>query len=562
MSLKILVVDDVQVNRTILSRFFDKLGHKVIEAGNGQDAVDMFLSESPDIVIMDVMMPVMDGYEATKRIKSICGDKWVPVVFLTALNEMDHFLKGLDIGGDDFISKPFNFEILAAKIKVLERTIELQRELIEKSDILRMMNAKSEGELLLGKDVLDRLIGRERNQSGVTSWISPLNLFSGDIVLSAKSPDGTLHVLQADSAGHGLSAALAIVPAIELFYSMTTKGFGLGAITRELNRKIKRLMPLGYFMTATLLSVDYQDGIVTAWNGGNHPSLMIDGDGNILKAFESKHPPLGILSDQEFSAKIETGYLNEMQGDCRIYLYSDGIVDAEGDRGRFGQDKVIHTLCKSSPAARLENVRAALDNHIAGHPRVDDMSIVEIDCVADHLPVDPRKEEKGLNQDNARWHFDVTISAEHLKTLDLTPVIMNIVNSLGLDARYNSHLFLILSELVNNAIDHGLLALNSEEKHHPLGMERYFEKRAKHLMNIVQGEIEIGIANVIHEDRNCLRIAIRDTGVGFDLSRLKDIEQNEAKHGRGIPLVRSLCLSLDYLGSGNEAIAYYPLSEA
>jgi DNA-binding response OmpR family regulator len=219
--LKILVVDDVLESRKLLTRFINRMGHHVIEAADGKEAVDIFQSEAPDIVIMDVMMPVMDGYEATRIIKSLANEKWVPVVFCTALDQLDQFLKGLEIGGDDFISKPFNFAIFSAKIKVLERTIELQETILEKRNALKAVNAKSEHEMQLGKDVLDRLIRRVVNQDSVQYWVSPLDLFSGDIVLSAKSPNESLHILHADSAGHGLSAALAIVPAIEIFYEMT-----------------------------------------------------------------------------------------------------------------------------------------------------------------------------------------------------------------------------------------------------------------------------------------------------------------------------------------------------
>ncbi len=559
MHLKILVADDHPENRILLTRFFNQMGHQVIEAGNGEEAVDIFQSQSPDIVIMDVMMPVMDGFEATRNIKSICGEKWVPVVFLTALNQLDHFLKGLEIGGDDFISKPFNFAILSAKIRVLERTIEFQKQILEKTNVLRAMNAKSEHEMQLGKHVLDRLIDRAENQAEVKTWISPLDLFSGDIVLSAKSPTGALHVLHADSAGHGLSAALAIMPAIELFYAMSKKGFGVGVIAGELNRKIGTLMPKGYFMTGTLVSVDHLNGTVNVWNGGNPSAIFLDASGKILKTFESKHPPLGLLFDQEFSPVTETWYLEGCQDDCRLYLFSDGVVDAEGEGGRFGQGKIAEILCSSGPDERIEEIRAALENHISGHSRRDDISVAEINCSAlDKFLGLPLSDKRTVGT-YSRWSFDMTLSAEHLKKLDLTPMVMNIVNSLGVEMRYNSHLFLILSELINNAIDHGLLFLNSQEKHHPLGMESYFEKRALRLDRLQDGEIDIDIRNIMHENRNCLRIAVRDTGPGFDLAILQNLEKNEARHGRGIPLVRSLCLSLDFPGAGNEAIAYYDL---
>ena len=82
--MKILVTDDTEANLSLISTVVSKLGHKVIQARNGQEAVDLFQAEAPDMILMDVMMPVMDGYQATAEIRKLAGNKWVPVIFLSA----------------------------------------------------------------------------------------------------------------------------------------------------------------------------------------------------------------------------------------------------------------------------------------------------------------------------------------------------------------------------------------------------------------------------------------------------------------------------------------------
>ena len=128
-ALKVLVVDDTATNRLMLQVFLRKLGVDVVVAEDGEKAVAAFEREAPDIVIMDVMMPVMDGYEATRRIKAMAGERWIPVIFLSALDNEESLVAGLDAGGDDYLSKPVNFVVLDAKLRSTARALAIQRSL-------------------------------------------------------------------------------------------------------------------------------------------------------------------------------------------------------------------------------------------------------------------------------------------------------------------------------------------------------------------------------------------------------------------------------------------------
>lgn len=127
----ILVVDDMATNRQVLQLFLTKQGCHVLVAGDGQQAVDICRQEKPDLVLMDVMMPIMDGYEATRRIKAEHTDRWLPVVFLSALDKEENLVAGLEAGGDDYLPKPINLVVLHAKLRSLARTLRLQRSLDE-----------------------------------------------------------------------------------------------------------------------------------------------------------------------------------------------------------------------------------------------------------------------------------------------------------------------------------------------------------------------------------------------------------------------------------------------
>ena len=129
--MKVLAVDDNRTNLHILQVFLKKLGHEVILAENGEEAVRKFETESPDLVLLDIMMPVMDGFEAARRIKGMTCDRWTPVIFLSALNRDENLVEGLDAGADDYLTKPINFVVLEAKLRSMQRSLSMQQVAID-----------------------------------------------------------------------------------------------------------------------------------------------------------------------------------------------------------------------------------------------------------------------------------------------------------------------------------------------------------------------------------------------------------------------------------------------
>lgn len=122
---KILLVEDNEANRDMLSRRLVRKGFEVVMALDGQQAVDMAASENPDLILMDMSLPVIDGWEATRRVKSERTTRAIPVIALTAHAMAGDREKALDAGCDDYDTKPIDFSRLLEKISVLlaqERT--------------------------------------------------------------------------------------------------------------------------------------------------------------------------------------------------------------------------------------------------------------------------------------------------------------------------------------------------------------------------------------------------------------------------------------------------------
>ena len=143
-NLRVLTVDDNRTNLQILQVFIRKLGHTVIQAENGEVAVARYLEEKPDLILMDIMMPVVDGFEATRRIRALPSDRWVPIIYLSALDRDENLVGGLEAGGDDYLSKPVNFVVLEAKIRSMQRTLMLQQRV---ADSLRRLQTISDNVL-------------------------------------------------------------------------------------------------------------------------------------------------------------------------------------------------------------------------------------------------------------------------------------------------------------------------------------------------------------------------------------------------------------------------------
>ena len=137
----ILIVDDNSNNVKIIALTLRAFNYKLVIATNGQSAIDMVEKTRPDLVLMDVMMPGMDGYETCERIKAKKENENIPVIFLTALSEKANIIRGFEVGGVDYITKPFNKEELISRVKTHLELKFTRDELQKNSNYLQSLNA-------------------------------------------------------------------------------------------------------------------------------------------------------------------------------------------------------------------------------------------------------------------------------------------------------------------------------------------------------------------------------------------------------------------------------------
>ena len=137
--MKILLVDDTKTDRMIMTAYLKQLGHEVVAGINGREAVELYKTEEPDLVILDVIMPELNGYEAAKTIR-MENTSWIPIIFLSARVGADDIVAGIEAGGDDYLTKPVDNKVLEAKMNAMQRIAYMRQKLLEVSDGLALAN--------------------------------------------------------------------------------------------------------------------------------------------------------------------------------------------------------------------------------------------------------------------------------------------------------------------------------------------------------------------------------------------------------------------------------------
>lgn len=549
---KALVVDDEPTNCRLLTKMLMREGFSTIEAHNGEEAIAKFDSEHPDIIFMDVMMPGMDGFEATRVIKARTGSEFVPVIFLTALRDEKSLIQCTEAGGDDFLSKPFSFGILKARIRAMERVRDLQRAIAAKNAALSTLIEKDQEEQKLAERLLSRAVNTRNAATGRYRFVQrPATTFSGDLVLSQYLPDGGLRILIGDFTGHGLAAAIGAMPVSDIFHTMTMKGVDDDRVLAEINRKLYQLLPPDRFMAAWLISISHTGTTVRWWNGGMPSGWMQTRHG--LVELRSHSLPLGIINTLP-----EREHANHLQAEPtdRLLLMSDGLLETntKPDGLMFeetGFPQVLENWTYGEPV--MDALIESLDDLRCGEP-FDDITIVELPFGSSGYSGAPAS-RNALYQSGWRWSIELADAR-----LDTLPSLEDLLGPLGLLQGLHNHigaLQTIVTELYTNALEHGVLRLESNMKATPDGFELYYRERERRLAVPTPGWIQLSLGYQPGSGRQGrIRISVRDSGPGFND---RETLQTDASQpwGRGMKLVRDLCESVSYGENGAEVEAIY-----
>lgn len=553
--MRILVVDDQSTNRAILKWLLEDDGHEVLEAENGAIAIDVYKVNIIDIVLMDVMMPVMDGLEATKKLKEIqVNGNYVPIIFLTALDDDKALSQCLASGGDDFLAKPYNDAVLKAKIAAHMRIRELTSVITQKNEELTLHNSRWQREQNIVEHIFNKAM--EHNLSdcdSLRSYIAPASTFNGDILLSAPSPSGGLYVFLGDFTGHGLGASIGTLPIAHSFDQLASRHLSVGEIAFEFNKMLSSMLPDYMFCCASIIELNAAGDSIQLWIGGLPDAYIIKADGSLKETICSRNMPLGIEHDEKFNKGFEVKQLAKGE---RVVFFTDGIIEAENPAGEFFEEHRLLDCFKEGSPDTLTNILDTLSAFIEGAEQRDDITVVEVN----HGPVRIKNRENQQvveSYEGILWNMHCDLSVEDIQRGNPVEEIMSILGAQTLLRPNKDVIGLIMAELYSNALEHGILKLSSELKLTEEGFMEYYQQRALRLQALKNASIQIR-CQLIHESETLLRLSVTDSGDGFEFSNVFDASQ-ENTFGRGITLIHRVCNRVEYSNSGKTVEVDFPV---
>jgi len=561
-----LVVDDSSLQCDVLGHLLVEEGYKVIFASNGLEGVNKYVKYKPDLVLMDINMPVMNGYDAARRIKnhsdqySLC-----PLIFVTNENTDHAYIESIEAGGDGILVRPFSSEVFKAKIKSIQRISDLY------GQIKRLQQVQDTDAEIAEKLMADVIEARNFGLDLIGVLKKPAALFSGDIQLSALCPNGDVNILLGDFTGHGLRSSIGAVPLAETFRAMTRKGFSMLDIVTQINIQLYRLLPADLFLAAAFVTISSHEESIYILNAGLPDAYVFSEAGEIKHKVPSCHPAMGVIAKLFPETNMSIISVNPSD---RVVLLSDGIVEAKNaldqmyDYSRF-EKAVKKGILKGDVS---QSVLASVDSFSQGMEQEDDMSLVDIPCqgwqqsyaLTHHVTDKVLGENLALtyNGSSPAWQWQLTLTGNKLALVNPIPIVMNQIYEIeGMGDHWLS-LQTILTELFINSLDHGVLGLSSDLKCHPNGFAEYFREREARLKQLESGFIDISLECYPLTNGGRLRIKMKDSGQGFNILTAfqgKNPSSNIGKQlsGRGIELVEKLADSLEYFDDGRTVDASY-----
>lgn len=556
-SLTILVVDDDQLLNQLLCEFLSSKGLDTVSAyGLAEAGQTLKKADEIDLVLLDYDLGDGTGLDLMRSLTKDSTHS-VPPVIMISVNEDPEFLENcFSCGIADYIIKPVNLSLLALKVRALINSVAMQKLISLQNAELAHFKREAEREEAVAKFIYEYLLGQNSQRvEGVETWLQSSSSFSGDIAMARTSPSGDLYFMLADATGHGLSAAITIMPAVSIFNSMVAKGFHLQPIVTELNKKLSRDTPPDRFVAALIIHVQQGTGELHIWNGGMPTAYWVSA-GKILQSFRSRHMALGILDDHQFDSTVETFRYTKTGF---LFGYTDGLLEEANSMGESFSMRRVVEIIESDPDNLHDELISALKLHTGmGHFK-DDISMCTLTpsrmLIGSSILLSGQGMRGKIAEGFGRFSWGLELSGRQIADCEIPPLANEFLQYLGLEKNICQIVFLIVTEMISNAIDHGILRLESGLKEKEDGFDLYFQERESRLHKLTAKDVICLAIEWNPEAPNPdLTISVRDTGDGYDPGKL-DKRSDEKLSGRGLHLIRGLAQAVEIIPPGNRICA-------
>jgi sigma-B regulation protein RsbU (phosphoserine phosphatase) len=374
----LLIVDDKPANLRLLASMLVEHEYKVRSAINGSLALTAAQAAPPDMILLDINMPEMNGFEVCEQLKADDKTRDIPVIFISALDETADKVKAFSVGGVDYITKPFQLDEVLARVETHLSLRRLQKRLQD-------ANKRYEEELALAAEIQASFLPGELPE--IPGWqmaatLIPARETSGDFFDWISLPDGRFGILVADVTDKGTAAALYMALSRTLIrtYAVEYDTFP-DQVFSATHRRILADTNTKQFVTVFYAIIDPVTGKLTYANAGHNPPYLIHASDQIQE-LENTGPPLGLRMFPEMSWGCCEVQLDP--GDALV-LYSDGITEAQDVDGEFFEEERLIETAQAAlvpPAGQMPAAQDIQDtiltqvSHFTGNaPQSDDITL-------------------------------------------------------------------------------------------------------------------------------------------------------------------------------------------
>jgi len=373
---RILVVDDNEMNRDMLARRLLRQGYVVDVAENGRRALERGRAASYDLMLLDVMMPELDGRQVLEEWMRDTELRKTPVVMISASDETETVARCIELGADDYLPKPFNPVVLRARVGAsLEKKRLRDRE--------RLYAEGLERELAIGRNIQATFLQERLPEPPgweIAALFEPARQCAGDFYDAFLLPDGRIALAIADVCDKGVGAALFMALFRSLLRSTAESAADAGseevvrrAVLRTNDYIARTHGRSNMFATLFFGVAEPETGEVRYVNGGHEAPLVLSASGGVVGELSPTGPAVGMLADSPYAVAAATIAPGET-----LFAYTDGVTDAKGASGFFGRERMLARLAPGPAAGLLDAVGRAVREHVGDAERYDDLTMLAV----------------------------------------------------------------------------------------------------------------------------------------------------------------------------------------
>jgi sigma-B regulation protein RsbU (phosphoserine phosphatase) len=374
---RILIVDDVALNQMMIEKLLRGHGfYNIAVAGDGQQALDMAKLSPPDIIILDIVMPVMDGFECCRQFRALPRHRDTPILVQTMLTEPDKRLKAFSVGATDIVSKPIDPDELYARVRV---HLEKQRYLTELQNYyertsMELDNARALQSAIL-PDAHDIATIKQRHSLDVAAHFQPSSEIGGDFWGMKKLFPHQVAFWIVDVSDHGISAALNAFRLQAYLKEYSPHTSNPGEYLTQLNEKLLELLLIGQFATMFYGIIDTQGHrLIYASAGSPHPLILRQATGKV-EMVDATGLPLGLSIHHYLTQEVAF-----TPGD-QLLLYSDALTETRDASGDFLEEAYWQQMWEAQGAGTASSLIDALVadfNRHTGGKLTDDLTLCAV----------------------------------------------------------------------------------------------------------------------------------------------------------------------------------------